>query len=134
MVDKTQLTVVKHIMQRAPERRILIVDDKEAIRNLLLDFFSFYDYEAETAKNGGEALEMLKENLFSLLITDLDMPEMNGIELIRNVRNLAIPVIIIGMSLGDKESEFLKVGADYFLSKPFNFRYLKSILNFIFRE
>ncbi len=115
-------------------RQVLIVDDKDYIRNLLLDFFSFNGYETVTARDGGEALEMLKEKPFSLLITGLDMPEMNGIELIRNVRNLAIPVTIIGMSLGDKESEFLKAGADYFLSKPFNFRYLKSILNFIFRE
>jgi len=121
-------------MECVSGRRILIVDDKEIVRSLLLDFFSFYDYETETAKNGGEALEMLKENRFSLLITDLDMPEMDGIELIRNVRNLAIPVIIIGMSLGHKESAFLNVGADYFLSKPFSFRYLKSILNFVFRE
>ena len=121
-------------MRGISERRILIADDKEVIRNLLLDFFSFYGCEAATAKNGGEALEMLKGKPLSLLITGLDMPEMDGIELIRNVRNLAIPVTIIGMSLGDKESEFLKAGADYFLSKPFNFRYLKSILTFIFRE
>ena len=121
-------------MRGITERRILITDDKEIIRNLLLDFLSSYGCEAASAKNGAEALEMLKEEPFRLLITDLDMPEMDGIELIRNVRNLLIPVTIIGMSLGDKESEFLKAGADYFLSKPFTFRYLKSILNFVFRE
>ena len=120
-------------MQRILKRRVLIVDDKDYIRDILLDFFSFNGYEADTARNGGEALKILKEKPCSLLITDLNMPEMDGIELIRAVRNLDIPLTIIGMSLEDKKYEFFKAGADYFLVKPFNFLYLKSILSSMLR-
>jgi len=64
-----------------------------------------------------------------LLMTDMDMPEMNGLELVAAIRKLNIPVTIIGMSFQDKKAEFLRGGADYFLCKPFNFQYLKSILD-----
>jgi CheY-like chemotaxis protein len=57
------------------------------------------------------------------------MPEMTGIELVDAIRRLNIPVTIIGMSLKDKKSEFLRAGADYFLCKPFDFQHLQSILN-----
>ena len=62
------------------------------------------------------------------------MPVINGIDLIRAVRDLNMSVTIIGMSGEDNKSVFLKAGADYFLSKPFDFSYLKSILNSIFRK
>lgn len=115
-------------------RKVLIVDDKEDIRELLLDFFSFNGYEAIIASNGIEALDILKDKCYSLLITDLNMPDMDGIELVVKIRNLDIPLPIIGMSSDNKESEFLKAGADYFLLKPFYFQHLKSILYSIFGE
>ena len=109
----------------------MVVDDEENIRNLLSDFFSFHGYEAISAGNGKEALDILKNKACKLLITDLDMPKMTGIELVDTIRKLNIPLTIIGMSFKDKKSEFLRAGADYFLCKPFNFQHLKSILNSI---
>ena len=113
-------------------RLVLIVDDEEHIRNLLLDFFSLNGYETVTASNGRKALEILKDKTCSLMITDLQMPEMDGIELIDSIRNYDIPLKVIGMSLEDKESEFLNAGADHFLLKPFSFLRLKHILNTMF--
>jgi DNA-binding response OmpR family regulator len=118
-------------MHKLSGKRVLIVDDEEYVRNLLLDFFSFHSFETVTASNGSEALKTLKEKSCSLVITDLNMPEIDGIELIGKVRSLADPLKIIGMSYEDRKDEFLKAGADYFLSKPFNFHYLKSLLNSI---
>ncbi len=115
-------------------RQVLIVDDEEHIRNLLLDFFSSNGYKTIIASNGKEALEILKDKTCSLLITDFNMPEMDGIDLIEKIRNLNISLIIIGMSFGDKESEFLKAGANHFLSKPFHFHHLKSILHSLLGE
>jgi len=115
-------------MRRTLKNRVLIVDDGEPVRNLLADFFSFNGYEALTAGNGGEALEILEDTPCGLLITDLNMPGMDGIELVRKVRNLGIPLTIIGTSIYHKEVEFLRVGADFFLLKPFDFHYLKTIL------
>jgi len=118
-------------MHRTLGRQVMVVDDEENIRNLLSDFFSFHGYEAVSAGNGKEALDILKNKSCKLVMTDLDMPKMTGIELVDTIRKLNIPVTIIGMSFKDKKSEFLKAGADYFLCKPFNFQYLKSILNSI---
>lgn len=115
-------------------RKVLIVDDNEYIRKLLSDFFSFYGYEVITASNGKEALDILKYKSCSLLITDLNMPQINGIELVNKIRNLRMLVPIIGMSLEDKKSEFLRAGANFFVLKPFNFNHLKSILHSIFGE
>jgi CheY-like chemotaxis protein len=109
-------------------RQVLVVDDEENIRNLLSAFFAFHGYEAASAGDGREALDMLTNTSYDLLVTDLDMPKMNGLELVDTVRKYNIPLTIIGMSFQDKEAEFLRAGADYFLSKPFNFQYLKSIL------
>lgn len=115
-------------------RKVLIVDDKEQIRRLLSDFFSFYGFETITACNGKEALDIIENKTCNLLITDLNMPVMNGIELVVKIKSLNISLPIIGMSFDDKKSEFLSAGADYFLSKPFSFHRLKFILYSIFGE
>jgi DNA-binding response OmpR family regulator len=114
--------------------KVLIVDDNDFIREPLADFFSFKGYEAFTARDGAEALGIIEEKPFSILVTDLDMPVINGIELIRAVRGLNMSVTIIGMSGEDNKTVFLKAGADYFLSKPFDFRLLESILDLIIQE
>jgi DNA-binding response OmpR family regulator len=111
--------------------RVLVVDDDEKIRNLLSAFFSFHDYEVVSAGSGIEALHVLKNKSCALLMTDMDMPEMNGLELVVTIRKMNIPLTIIGMSFQDKKAEFLRAGADYFLCKPFNFQFLKSILTSI---
>jgi len=116
------------------DKRVLIVDDKESIRKQLSDFFLFIGYEIILASNGKEALDILKDRSCSLLITDLNMPVMDGIELVLKIRNLGIPLPIIGMSFEDKKSEFLSAGTDYFLLKPFSLTHLKSILYSIFGE
>ena len=120
-------------MPDASDRKVLIVDDKEPFRRLLSDFFSFNGYEVIMASNGKEALDILKDKACSLLITDLNMPVMDGIKLVNKIRNLNISLPIIGMSFDDKKSEFLRAGADYFLVKPFSFQDLKSILYDIWR-
>jgi CheY-like chemotaxis protein len=114
-------------------RQVLVVDDAYLIRDLLIDFFSLNDCRTAGARNGAEALRMLKERRFSMLLTDLYMPVMNGIELIRAVRKLNMPLTIVGMSALEKEQTFLKAGADYFVLKPFDFPYLKSILDAVSR-
>jgi len=115
-------------------RNVLIVDDNEQIRKLLSDFFSFYGFETIAACNGKEALVILENKTCNLLITDLNMPVMSGIELVVKIRSLNISLPIIGMSFDDKKSEFLRAGADYFLSKPFSFHHLKFILYSLFRK
>lgn len=115
-------------------KKVLIVDDEEHIRKLLSVFFLNNGYEVIMASNGREALDILKDSSCSLLITDLNMPQINGIELVNKIRNLHMSLPIIGMSFEDRKSKFLKAGANFFVLKPFNFNHLKSILHSIFGE
>lgn len=132
MIDILQPTIVYILMPGASGKSVLIVDDNEHVRKLFLDFVSSNGYEVITACNGREALDILEDKSFSLLITDLNMPEMDGIELVVKIRNIDISLPIIGMSSDDKESEFLRAGTDYFLSKPFRIHHLEFILYSIF--
>lgn len=117
------------------DKKVLIVDDKEPMRKLLSDFFLFNGYEILFATNGKEALDILiDKSPVALLITDFYMPVMDGIELVVKIKNLDMPLAVIGMSFEDKRSEFLRAGADYFLLKPFSLNHLKSILYLIFGE
>ncbi|MBE0426334.1 MAG: response regulator [Nitrospirae bacterium] len=121
-------------MCKTSGKLVLIVDDRESIRKLLSDFFSYNKYEVIMANNGKEALDILRNKSCSLLITDLDMPLMDGIELVIKIREFNMPLPIIGMSIENKKIEFLRAGADYFLLKPFSLNHLKSMLYLIFRE
>jgi len=118
-------------MPKFLDKKILVVDDEKHIKELLKEFLSFNGYETIVASNGIEALEILKDKSCSLLITDMNMPYMDGIELVQRIRSFDISLPIIGMSCKDKETEFLNAGADYFLLKPFNIYHLKFIVNSI---
>ena len=65
--------------------RILIVDDDEAIRELLKEFFQGLGYEMTTAANGSEALTMISQHDFDCIISDHVMPDMNGLELLEQL-------------------------------------------------
>ncbi len=120
-------------MQKTSDKTVLITDDKEPMRKLLSGFFLFDGYKIIFANNGKEALDILIDKYpVDLLITDLSMPVIDGIELVVKIRNLGIAIPIIGMSVEDKRSEFLKAGADYFLLKPFSLNQIRSILYLIF--
>lgn len=119
--------------------RILIVDDEEIILEMLIQMVSREGYEAEGAKNGKEALQKITENKPDLLITDLIMPDKEGIELIRDIRSSFKDLKILAISGGNRHIEpmsQLKVarflGADASLSKPLDRKeFLLTIKNLI---
>ncbi len=104
------------------KKRILIVDDSITVRELEKKILEKSGYYAETAIDGIDGLNSLKAGNFDLLISDIDMPRMNGFELVQEVRKnknySKIPIIIV--SYKDRESDKLKgleAGADYYLTK-----------------
>jgi DNA-binding NtrC family response regulator len=102
-------------------RRILIVDDEEQIRSLLVDFFKTLNYETVVAPNGTEALTIVNQNDIDCILSDLIMPDMDGIELLKQIRSLGkkIPFIIItGYPTVDSAIEAIKEGAYDYVSKP----------------
>lgn len=102
--------------------RILVVDDSHTVRELVRRMLAHAGYHVSTAQNGQEAWNLLRLNEYDLLISDVDMPQMNGIELVTKVRESprlsTMPVIIL--SYKDSEDDRrrgLEAGADYYLTK-----------------
>jgi len=101
---------------------ILVVDDEEMLRGLLVKILAKEGYQVDTAIDGEEALEKLGKKSYSLLISDIKMPRLNGLELLKIVRE-KFPVmgVIIMTAYGDSFSvkDALLLGADEYITKPF---------------
>jgi two-component system response regulator AtoC len=106
------------------EKKILIVDDEFNSRTLLAQLFQEDGYSADTAENGKTALEALKSTPFDILITDIRMPVMDGIELFHRAKEIYphMPVILF-TAYGTIEAavKALKEGVFHYLEKPVNF-------------
>jgi excisionase family DNA binding protein len=102
--------------------RILVVDDEEAVRDLLAKTLTMADYDVDAATDGPAALDLLREVDYDLLITDLKMPGMDGLSVIREARRqhpeLAV-VIITGYSTEASAIEAINLGVAGYLTKPF---------------
>ena len=101
---------------------ILVVDDEPQITRVLKITLSSHGYGARTAADGNEAVEMMKTWSPDLLITDLRMPNMDGVDLCRYVRaNSRIPIIVLSVRGEERiKVEALDAGADDYVTKPFS--------------
>jgi two-component system KDP operon response regulator KdpE len=101
---------------------ILVVDDDPQIRRVLRTTLIEHGYEATDARNGEEAIERLREEKPSLIILDMNMPGMNGLETCRTIRSTSnIPIIML--TVRDSEADkiaALDAGADDYVTKPFS--------------
>src|SRR5450755_3844636 len=101
---------------------ILVVDDEPQITRVLRTSLTAQGYEIRVANDGETALEIAKDFAPDLVITDLAMPNMNGIELCRNLRKFSqVPILILSVR-GEERSkiEALDSGADDYITKPFS--------------
>src|SRR5215218_6820017 len=104
-------------------RRILVVDDTPLIREHLRVILELDGFEVETAVDGRSALACVRDRLFHLVITDLRMPDMSGIELLTTVRAEKLPFgVIVLTGHGDTQValDVMKAGADDFVTKPYD--------------
>ncbi len=109
-------------------KKILVADDDVLLRKLLSELLTFYGYDVDCVSNGEEAIALIGERPYDLLITDYMMPEMNGIELIKKARDIKKSLTIMGMSASEEEKGFLAAGANLFIAKPFSPYALKNII------
>jgi DNA-binding NtrC family response regulator len=103
--------------------RLLIVDDDKSIRLSLAQFFHSLGYQVSEAENGAHARTMLTKSRFDLLLTDLRMAEMNGLELFKEVRRIHPDTVVILMTaFATVESAVaaMKAGAYEYVTKPFS--------------
>ena len=101
--------------------RILVVDDEPQITRVLRTSLSAQGYDLRVANNGETAMEIMKDWTPDVIITDLSMPQMDGLELCRRVRaNSAVPIIVLSVR-GEERTKVraLDAGADDYVTKPF---------------
>ena len=117
-------------------RKVLIVDDSKTVREILQSTLSEAGYEVCAAEDGHGALELVSGKEYDLLMTDLNMPQMDGLKFISEVRKIPgrrfLPIVVL--SSEDKETmrqECSKAGASGYLQKPFDREQVLRILNTI---
>ena len=110
-------------MQDTTKPRVLVVDDEAVIRDLLQRILIKQGYEVSTATDGLEGLDKIKHNNYNILILDLKMPRMDGMGLLRKIRELEkdfIIIIITGYENQDTNQEVTRQGCLGYITKPFN--------------
>ncbi|MEI6752615.1 MAG: sigma-54 dependent transcriptional regulator [Paludibacter sp.] len=101
--------------------KILVIDDERSIRNTLKDILEFEKHQISLAENGKQGLEIVQNNVFDLIFSDIKMPEMDGIELLVSLKESGIeaPVVMIsGHGNIETAVECIKKGAFDFITKP----------------
>ncbi|WP_424768512.1 response regulator [Paenibacillus sp. sgz302251] len=106
-------------------KRILVADDEDILRLLIVDTLEDMGYEIHEAADGKEAYSVFETGNFDLLIADYMMPEMTGIELIKEVREHPLKgtvkiIMLTAKSQQEDEAAAMAAGADYFIMKPFS--------------
>ena len=101
--------------------RILVADDEPAIRKVVRDALEREGHEVVTAVDGREALERFDEGSFDLVVTDLAMPHVDGLELVKEVRRRSpLPILVLTVRNEEREKvRLLDEGADDYVTKPF---------------
>ena len=117
----------------AAEQKVLIVEDSRATRELLSATLSAMGLEVVSAQNGFDALKMLPRHRFSLIITDINMPDINGLELInfvkRNPNYRDTPLFVITTEGRDVDRQRgLQLGASEYVVKPFQAEQLSALV------
>ena len=118
------------------KKRILVVDDDTAILRLLSTNLKARGYEVLTATDGEEALEAVQKDYIDLIILDIMMPKVDGVQVCRHIREWSdIPIIILS-ARGDENDKVkcLELGADDYLTKPFGIAELMARINTAFRH
>lgn len=124
-------------MAEQAKKRILVVDDEENARLGLSKLLEKEGFEVESVANGFEALNYLQQREVNVIVTDINMPEMNGISFLKEL-NKSYPQsnVIMITAYGGVESyiEAMNLGAFEYINKPVKLDELKSILRKIFKE
>jgi two-component system response regulator AtoC len=112
--------------------KILIVDDEPLIRDSLFEIMKIDGYKVQTAQNGEDALELLKKSSVDIVVTDLKLPKMSGVELLEGVKKLRPEtevILITGYGSIESAVDAMKKGAFHYVTKPINDQEIKIIIS-----
>jgi DNA-binding response OmpR family regulator len=111
--------------------RLLIVDDEEPVREVLGEYFSGQGYQVETAGSGAEALERVQRRRPDLVLLDVRMPGLDGVEVLKRLREVdgRLPVVMITANEDEALARsMLSIGAFDYVAKPFDFGHLDRVV------
>jgi DNA-binding NtrC family response regulator len=111
-------------------QRLLIVDDEPLILEVLTEHFKS-DYDVETALNGADALGAILRARPDVVMLDISMPRMNGVEVLKDIKQIDESIAVIMVTANEQvamAAEALRNGAFGYVPKPFDFRYLDHML------
>lgn len=117
--------------------RILLVEDEIQLLNAYVKGLKQDGYAIDTATNGDEALELCSINTYDLIVLDINLPKLNGIEVLKQVRilNESVKIIIVSANRSlEQRIEGLDLGANDYLTKPFDFPELKARIRALLRR
>lgn len=115
----------------AKQPSILVVDDELLIRDLLYDFFNGQGWDISVAEDGEKALQVMKTKEFDLVLSDIKMPEMDGLALTSRLKEAhpELPVVLMtGFPSVDTAVEALRQKVDDYVIKPFNINHLYKLV------
>lgn len=117
-------------------KKILLVDDEKEILEVCRDYLKASGYDVVTAKDGMQGLFFAKKEKPDLIVTDLSMPEMDGIDLTRNIRKESnVPIIMLTARVEETDKLIgLEIGADDYITKPFSPRELVARVKVMLRR
>lgn len=118
------------------KERILLVDDEERIRDMIKEYTSLEDYDIDEAADGIEALELFKQNKYSLVILDVMMPRVDGWTVCREIRKTSNVPIIMLTARGEEYDKLFgfELGVDDYIIKPFSPKELLARMKAIIRR
>jgi DNA-binding NtrC family response regulator len=128
------ITLIGAVMVK---HKILVVDDELFVRELLEEYFSKLDFEVLVAGSGPAALKLVAENRFKVALIDLKMSDMDGIEVLRRIRDLdenLIVILMTGYPTVESSVEAMRIGAYDYVIKPFRLNELKDIISRAIKE
>lgn len=102
--------------------KILIVDDESSIRDIIKEYFDFAEYDYKEAENGMQALDMMEQENFDLVVLDIMMPELDGISVLKRIREKDDTPVILLTARGNEYDMLIgfEMGADDYMAKPFS--------------
>jgi len=118
-------------------RKILIVDDEESLRNFLNILFTKEGYNTSVASNGKEALKMLEKSSYDVILSDIKMSGVNGLELLEKIKEISPETEVVMMTAyGDTDTavEAMKLGAYHYIQKPFKNEEIKLVVKKAFEK
>ena len=124
-------------MEKTPKYQILLIDDEIGIRETITDILGNGLYDVQCAKNGKEGIEKLNSQFFNIVIIDINLPDMSGIEILQRVKKIdkdIYSIILTGSATIENSVMALNQGAYAYIIKPFNIETIKNTLSSAIKE